>query len=376
MRKVFQLLEEALRRGEDAVLVTIVASSGSTPRGAGARMLVTSAGRIGGTIGGGAVEHHSEETAKEVLRTKDSHTEQFTLRQNEVQDLGMICGGDVNVYFQYISAEEPHNIALMQHIEALYQTGEEFWMINDLSSKEQGSMAVYAQTGGLVGMPVPDAVLDGLCEKAKQIEADGRTFYCEKMVKAGRVYIFGGGHVSQALVPALKAVDFRCVVLEDREEFCRPELFPGAEEVMLIENSHIADYVDITPADYVCIMTRGHKDDLAVQAQVLKTGAYYIGVIGSRHKKAGVFAKLKEMGFTDEDLDRVTTPIGLSIGAETPAEIAVSIAGQLIEKRACKPMERKQMNPVLDAGVQEEDSPKASEFSVSGQNSEQPGMKV
>ncbi len=340
MRKVFQLLEENLRRGEDAVLVTVVASSGSTPRGAGARMLVTGAGRIGGTIGGGAVEHHGEETATQVLESRDSHTEHYTLRQNEVQDLGMICGGDVNVYFQYISAEDPQNIALLQHIEALYQTGEEFWMINSLSPEDQGGMAVYARTGGLVGMPVPDAVLDSLGEKAKQVEAEGRTYYCEKMLKSGRVYIFGGGHVSQALVPALAAVDFRCVVLEDREEFCQPELFPGAEEVLLIENSHISDYVEITPSDYVCIMTRGHKDDLTVQAQVLKTGAYYIGVIGSRHKKAGVFAKLTEMGFTDADLERITTPIGLDIKAETPAEIAVSIAGQLIERRASRLLDR------------------------------------
>lgn len=350
MRKLFQLLEEILRRGEDAVLVTVVASSGSTPRGAGARMLVTSAGRIAGTIGGGAVEHHSEEAAKKVLESKDSHTEHFTLRKNEVQDLGMICGGDVNVYFQYISAMEPQNIALLQHIEALYQTGEEFWMINGLSAEEQGGMAVYARTGGLVGMPVPDAVLDSLGEKAKQIEAEGRSYYCEKMVKAGRVYIFGGGHVSQALVPALAAVDFRCVVLEDREEFCKPELFPGAEEVLLIENSHISDYVDIGPADYVCIMTRGHKDDLTVQAQVLRTEAYYIGVIGSRHKKAGVFAKLKEMGFTDADLARVTTPIGLSIKAETPAEIAVSIAGQLIERRACRLLDRSHEAALSESG--------------------------
>lgn len=303
-------------------------------------MLVTSAGRIGGTIGGGAVEHHGEETAMQVLESRDSHTEHYTLRQNEVQDLGMICGGDVNVYFQYISAEDPQNIALLQHIEALYQTGEEFWMINSLSPEDQGSMAVYARTGGLVGMPVPDAVLDSLGEKAKQVEAEGRIYYCEKMLKSGRVYIFGGGHVSQALVPALATVDFRCVVLEDREEFCQPELFPGAEEVLLIENSHISDYVEITPSDYVCIMTRGHKDDLTVQAQVLKTGAYYIGVIGSRHKKAGVFAKLTEMGFTDADLERITTPIGLDIKAETPAEIAVSIAGQLIERRASRLLDR------------------------------------
>ena len=81
-------------------------------------------------------------------------------------------------------------------------------------------------------------------------------------------------------------------------------------------------------------MTRGHKDDMLVQSHVLKTDARYIGVIGSRRKTAGVFAKLREQGFTDADLQRITTPIGLDILAETPAEIAVSITAQLIHCRA------------------------------------------
>lgn len=334
MRKLFQLMEESLKQGEDIVLVTIVGSSGSTPRGEGARMLVTKRGRIEGTIGGGAVEYHSEGVAQEVLRTKESRMEHFCLRQNEVLDLGMICGGDVDVYFEYISAGDVSNIALLQHIGALYQTGEAFWLIQNISSNEVCSLAVYAGTGGLVGMYVPAAVIESLRERTAQIEAEGQLFYCEKLQDTSRVYIFGGGHVSQALVPVLETVDFKCIVLEDREEFCRRELFPEAEDVLLIENSHIDDYVNITASDYVCIMTRGHKDDLKVQAQVMKTPAYYIGVIGSRHKKAGVFAKLKDMGFTDMDLERVVTPIGLSIGAQTPQEIAVSIAAQLIERRA------------------------------------------
>lgn len=338
MKELFQLLEESLNQGEDTVLVTIVGSRGSTPRSMGARMLVTKHGRIGGTIGGGAVEYYSEGAAEEVLRTKASHMEHFCLRKNEVQDLGMVCGGDVDVYFEYISADNAGNAALLQHIETLYQTGEEFWLIQNLSSNESGIMAVYADAGGLVGMHVPDAVIDklkeGLTEKPVQIESGGQCFYCEKLQTLSRVYIFGGGHVSQALVPVLAAVDFRCVVLEDREEFCHLELFPGAEDAFLIENSHIGKYVNITASDYVCIMTRGHKDDLKVQAQVLKTPACYIGVIGSRHKKAKVSEKLKEMGFTDQELERVVTPIGLSIGAETPAEIAISITAQLIEQRA------------------------------------------
>ncbi|USF28017.1 hypothetical protein N510_002975 [Firmicutes bacterium ASF500] len=273
MQTLFQQMNQRLAQGESLVLVSVEASSGSTPRGEGAMMLVSAQGRIAGTIGGGAVEYRSEQLAREALAAGRSRVERFQLRPNEVQDLGMICGGDVEVSFRYLAGGDEAAIA---------------W--------------------------------------AREEEA--------RLTPSGRVYIFGGGHVAQALVPALAAVDFRCVVLEDREDFCRPELFPGVEETRLIQNGDPAAYAGITAEDYVAVMTRGHKDDLTVQAQALKTPAKYIGVIGSRKKTAAVFAKLRDMGYTDADLQRVTTPIGLSIKAETPAEIAVSIAAQLIQLRA------------------------------------------
>ena len=102
MKTLFHKLQQILEKGGDAVLVTVVTSSGSTPRGAGARMLVTKEGRIYGTIGGGAVEYKSEQIAQEVLEKKSSLTENFLLRKNDVLDLGMVCGGDVTVYFHYI----------------------------------------------------------------------------------------------------------------------------------------------------------------------------------------------------------------------------------------------------------------------------------
>lgn len=334
MRKLFQLLNETLKKQEDAVLVTVVASSGSAPRGAGARMLITKNGRIRGTIGGGAVEYSSECRAREVLEQKSSHMEQYILRKNQVQDLGMVCGGDVKVYFQYISAENQEVKELAEVIEEICVSREVCWLINDISENSRGAMAVYGEKTGLKGMEVPEEVLASLGKKPGQIEVDGKLYYCEKLVQSGIVYIFGGGHVSQALVPALAAVDFRCVVLEDREDFCKPELFPEAVGTVLIDNNRVLDYIDIQEEDYLCIMTRGHKDDMIILSQILAAPACYIGVIGSRRKKESVFAQLRERGWTDEDLKRIITPIGLDIKAETPAEIAVSIAAQMILVRA------------------------------------------
>lgn len=334
MRNLFQQLHNTLTRNQDAVLVTIVASSGSTPRGAGARMLVTEQGRIAGTIGGGAVEYRSEQLAQTVLQQKNSRMEYFQLHKNQVEDLGMICGGEVNVYFQYIPAGDPQTLALTEQIESLYAQGEQSWLITHITQNLSGGLAVYGRKSGLLGMKVPDDVISSLGSKPAQIQSGQNLYYCEKLIQPGIVYIFGGGHVAQALVPALSAVDFRCVVLEDREDFCRKELFPQAEETLLIDNSRISDFITVRQDDYVVIMTRGHKDDTIIQAQALKTPAHYIGVIGSARKSAGVFAILRQQGFTDEDLSRITTPIGLDIGSETPAEIAVSITAQLIQIRA------------------------------------------
>ena len=141
--------------------------------------------------------------------------------------------------------------------------------------------------------------------------------------------------MAQELVPVLSHVGFRCVVMDDREEFTKKELFPGAEEVICGDLQNIGDYMTIGNDDYVCVMTRGHAYDTVVQAQVLKCRPTYCGVIGSAFKAAGVRKTLKqEYGLLDEELNLVTTPIGLNIKGETPAEIAISIAAQMILHRA------------------------------------------
>ena len=334
MKTLFQILQHTLENDMDAVLVSVVASSGSTPRGAGAKMLVTEKGRIYGTIGGGAVEYKSEQIALDVLQKKSSLTENFLLRRDDVLELGMVCGGDVTVYFHYIPGKDEKIISLCKEAAVLYASGEQCWLITDLTESSSGSLSFYSKKYGLFGSEIPASVISALTSKPAQIEADGHLYYVELLFRSGRVYIFGGGHVAQALVPALSAVSFRCVILEDREKFCNPELFPGVEETILIDNHHPEDSVTITENDYICIMTRGHKDDILCEAFALKTPACYIGVMGSRKKVAYVNEQLMEMGYTEEDLARITTPIGLNILAETPAEIAVSVTAQMIMERA------------------------------------------
>jgi len=336
MKKLFEHLRAVLERGENAVLVTVVASSGSTPRGAGARMLVTQAGRIYGTIGGGEVEHQAEQLALKVLAEKRSYMEHFRLYRNQIQDLGMVCGGDVTVYFHYIPTGDSTFLSMAEDALDLFRRGEESWLVTNITPGGTDTLSLYGKMRGVLGSPLPGEVLEQAGPAPKQVDAKGNIYYVEPLLRAGIVYIFGGGHVAQALVPILTSVDFRCRVLEDRADFCDPSLFPGAEQTVLLRTEEDWAGLSIKQEDYVCIMTRGHKDDLACEAFALKTPARYIGVIGSRKKTATVNASLKEMGFTDSDLMRIITPIGLDIGAQTPAEIAISITAQLIQVRATK----------------------------------------
>ena len=333
MREMFGKIAGLLNGGKDLVLVTVIASSGSTPRGAGARMLITEDGRVCGTIGGGAVEYRSEHIAAQVLKDKCSGEQDFSLTKDDVQKLGMICGGAVNVFFRYIPAGDRETLAVAEKAEELFREGHDIWLVSEISA--DGRLGLYTQEHGYFNVDAPEWLNSFMTRHPRRETRDGRDFYVEQINSSGRVYVFGCGHVAQELVPVLSHVDFRCVALDDRPEFARKELFPAAEEVKLIDFEHIIDYVDITKEDYVCVMTRGHAFDTVVQAQMLRTEACYIGVIGSAHKKAGVFRRLvEEFGIDESELARITSPIGISIKAETPAEIAVSIAAQMIELRA------------------------------------------
>lgn len=323
-------------QGCDLVLVTIIAGHGSTPRGAGARMLVREDGSTLGTIGGGAVEYHSTRMAMDVLKEKRSHTKGFSLSQDQVAGLGMICGGNVTVYFQYVDGRDEKLKHLCDVIIDAGSRDENSWLITDITDETAWNMGLYSESGEMAGL---DESLAGrrdvLCtNKPVVVTVEDHVYYSEPFVQAGTVYVFGGGHVSQELVPVLAHLGFSCVVCDDREEFANPRVFPLAAGTIAEGVEDILDHITITKRDYMVIMTRGHQYDYLIQRQALRTQARYIGVMGSRNKIKIVSGKLKDDGFTDQDLARVHTPIGLDIGAETPAEIAISIAGELIRERA------------------------------------------
>lgn len=264
-------------------IIKIAYSSGSSPRTSDALMIIykeNNEEKNIGTIGGGLLEFKAMKDGFEYLSKKENGYKTYNLNPEELGGIGMICGGSVKVDFLYLNSEEGTNTV--------------------------------------------KKLLD------------------EEFSKENFVYIFGGGHVSLDLTDLLYKIGFKCIVIDDREEFANKDRFPNAYKILVEDYDKIFEKINITKDDYIVILTRGHIYDYIVEKNALKTDAIYIGMIGSKNKIKNLHDKLKsEEGYNDETISRVNAPIGLQIGAETTEEIAVSIAAELILKRAAIENRRK-----------------------------------
>jgi xanthine dehydrogenase accessory factor len=333
MQDIFGTILEKTTAGENTILATIVAELGSSPRSAGAHMLVSDSGRLCGTIGGGTVEYKSILHAQELLERERSGRKIYRLHRNDEEDLGMVCGGDVDVYFQFIRGGDEKTITLMKECLLCLEKDEDIWLFIDLTNPNDWTMALYGTSIPLIGMELNTKDIKSLARnKGVLVKIGDRRVYGEPINFAGKVFIFGGGHCAQALQPLLTNLSFRCVVFDDRAEYVSRELFPSAYDLIVGDYEQVEQYLEIKPRDYIVIVT--HAWDIAVLRQVLSKNCTYIGVIGSKTKIAAVKQQLKDEGVGDELLDRLNAPIGLRIRSETPEEIAISIAGEMILRRA------------------------------------------
>lgn len=329
MDRIFAKLLYEAEKKQDTVLVTVIRGDGSSPRGAGAQMLVGRDGRILGTIGGGEVEGRSEAAAMEALERKTSFCRSFRLHEYGADSIGMACGGSVEVLFQFISAESEVWKAAAAAIVTRLAARETGWLVLKTDGGEPALLD--GQGNALLGEAVPGRAMDG-----KWLPERSETFFCAPLPVGERLVIFGAGHCSQALAPIAHTVGFRVTVFDERAEYANRENFPLAEEIIVGDYTKIARHLELTAEDYLVIMTSGHKHDLEVQDQVLRGEFAYVGVIGSRKKTAVVNQRLRERGVTEEAIRKVHTPIGTAIKAVTPEEIAISVTGELIYERALR----------------------------------------
>lgn len=157
--------------------------------------------------------------------------------------------------------------------------------------------------------------------------------FIEPIVPSEKLFIFGAGHVGQALCRMSALTDFEVIVIDDREEYANKELLPDAKHIVVSEFANSFNQLEIDDNSFIVIMTRGHAFDELVLELACQTKAKYIGMIGSKSKIKTIFGNLRQKGVNDEKLSAVYSPIGLDISSETPSEIAVSVLAEMIQIR-------------------------------------------
>lgn len=306
---------ELIRDGRSGALATVARVRGSTPVPAGTKMLVGAEGRLIGSVGGGCVEAEVIGAALEAQRRRKPALLTHHLNADLAGDLGLSCGGTVDIFVEPLIAEASYVSVLESAATAdsgLVRTATE-WGSGPVKTFEQ--LAVGAVSGA-----------------AATLTRDGR-FMEERLIQAPRVFVFGAGHVGAAIARAAAAAGFRVVVIDDRAEYADPSRFADGVGVLAAEVEDALTRYPLTAADAVVIATRGHRNDALILERVATSPAGYVGLLGSKRKKVVVTKGLKAAGVPAKSLERVRVPVGLAIGAVTPEEIAVSVVAELIAWR-------------------------------------------
>jgi len=316
---VWSLLADCLNTKLAAVLLVVVDSAGSSPGKPGMKLVLAADGRSAGSIGGGAVEGRSLEAARQILREPEAHPRLLRWQHDPSADdafSGLICGGSQTVALVSCKAGDlPAVLAL----------------IDARKNHRPGTLRLSAL---------------GLAFELTEEEV-GRSFteageagwnYQEGVGCSPQAYLIGGGHVSLALSPILVMLDFHVTVLEEREAVATFIANHHAHEKRRVEYAAIGHEIQASEANqaYAVVMTHAHTLDETVLRQLLDKKLRYLGLLGSQRKVAAIMASLRP-DFPEHRLAQVSAPAGLPIGSHTPAEIAVSIAAEMIAVRGMPP---------------------------------------
>ncbi|SFQ61519.1 XdhC family protein [Hymenobacter arizonensis] len=326
---VWTLAAASLQAGTPVALLCVVSSSGSSPGRQGFKMSVT-ADDLAGSIGGGIMEHKFIELARQRVQAGDSSPvlrPQIHRREAPTDRSGMMCSGEQDVLLWPLTAADLPTVAAIE---------------NALRMGARGRWSLRPDAGLQVQLAEPAA------SASSATLASGLPFYSyepgpawcyrEQLGFRDHVTIIGGGHVSLALSNALALLDFELTVLDDRPDLLTLAANQAAHHRRVVSYEAIAAEIPSGPHQYVVVMTVGYRTDALVLRQLLSSPAgpapyRYLGVMGSTAKVTELRRGLAEAGFPTAAIARLRGPIGLPIGSQTPEEIAVSIAAELIQAR-------------------------------------------
>jgi len=336
----YEEVSRLISRGEQLALAKVVATRGSTPREVGAQMLIRRSGEMMGTIGGGCGEAEVRRQAIEALEEAQPRLMVVDLTEEVTWETEKACGGTMEIFLDLwgevegelakrLVASQGKPVALVTALQGeLSQPGRKLLItpgeepIGSLGSPSLDEWGKEQAERGLKEGNTRVVTYEGAAELLLEVHKPSPT-----------LLIAGAGHIALPLAQMGALLDFRVVVIDDRPTFANPERFPQADQVIAGGFEQTLRDFPIDRETSIVIITRGHAHDMECLRQVLDSSAAYIGMIGSRRRVKGVFKLLKEEGYSKESIARVQAPIGLEIGAQTPAEIALAIMGEIIRMR-------------------------------------------
>ena len=329
-------------------VATVVRTQGSTPQVVGAKLVVTGdETRPFGTLGGGCVEADAIDAARAVLAGGPASLREYRLTEELAWNTGLVCGGTM-----WILAERGEDAVRGGDYDALPDAvdaatgGAPIAIVTRLKRERRGyefdGRAVVLAGGRLEGslgdQAIDERAREAGLEQMQQGTArlvnldDAHDLLVEPVTTRPHLVIAGGGHVSRAIARQARLLDFDVTVFEDRPEFADSSRFDGAAVRGGDLGANIASFA-YTPHTYLIVATRGHKLDADCVVAAVKTGARYIGLLGSRRKTILVSEMLREQGVADSRLAAIYAPVGLDLGGRTPAEIALAVLAEITQLR-------------------------------------------
>ena len=366
MRGLFADLAGFADSGEAVATATVVAARGSTPRGVGAKMIVRSNGSTLGSIGGGCGEAQVFWEAARVLEEGRPRLCEVDLTGELNDDSPTNCGGIMQVFVDCSRWEQTAETGLgakdLLRLVGTAAAARRALAVLTVVAAKRGVSAIRvgskwaAESDGSIHGSPPTELRLALRETALEAFGAGRArcvwlrrsadawkpstekegelaVFVEALAPQPELIIVGAGHIALQLARMGALLDFEVVVVDDRGAYANRERFPEADHILVGPIEQILRARTVGPASYVVLVTRGHQHDEAALKAVIGSGAAYIGMIGSRRRIREIFRHLEQAGVRQDLFSRVHAPIGLRIDAETPAEIAVAIAAELVKAR-------------------------------------------
>ncbi len=306
----WQQIKDKLTDGQQVYLLTVIENFGSSPGRKGFKMLISEDQFIAGSVGGGVMEFRLVAEARELLLTKNPPTfiKKQIHRGNITDGSGMICSGEQTVAFHCLNAD---------HLPVIQK------LLDAVRSGEKGTL--------LLAKNEFDFREDVLATRfAYEIRSGDDWYFKEHIGYRDHLYIVGGGHVSVAVSELFSKLGFYVHVFDNRTALNTLENNQAAHQKTVTDYENIADHIPEGLDTYVVIMTNKYTEDKLAVQRLLRRKYAFTGVLGSKAKLKTLRKELLKEGFTTKELNTLHAPVGLPIKSETPDEIAVSIAAQII----------------------------------------------